>query len=208
MGLFDRSSLTIKPSDFPDPAHDAPLAEESGKAMAVLAGGCFWCVEAIYRELNGVLEVVSGYSGGSADDADYKTVCTGTTEHAEVIQIAYDPAQTTFGQLLKVFFAVAHDPTHVNRQGNDRGPQYRSAIFYADDSQREIAEAYIAQIEAVNIFNAPIATRLEPLNDFFEAEAYHQNYAALNPGQGYIQAVSQPKVDKLREYFGDRLRAS
>lgn len=206
MGLFDRSSLTIKPSEFPDPTHDEKLAETPGKALAVLAGGCFWCVEAVYRELTGVLDVVSGYSGGDESDADYQKVCTGTTDHAEVIQIAYDPSQTTFGQLLKIFFAVAHDPTQVNRQGNDRGTQYRSAIFYADDQQRDIAEQYIAQIEAANVFNAPIATRLEPLGDFFEAEAYHQNYAALNPGQGYIQAVSMPKVEKLRAYFGDRLK--
>ena len=206
MGLFDRSSLTISPQEFPDPQHDAPLAETSGKAIAVLAGGCFWCVEAVYRELEGVLDVVSGYSGGSADEADYRTVCTGTTEHAEVIQIAYDPAQISFGQLLKVFFAVAHDPTHVNRQGNDRGTQYRSAVFYADDAQRDIAEQYIAQLEAAGVFDAPIATRLEPLEAFFEAEADHQNYAARNPGQGYIQAVAMPKVEKLRAYFGEQLR--
>lgn len=206
MGLFDRSSLRIKPSEFPDPAHDEAPSSAAEQGIAVLAGGCFWCVEAIYRELKGVTDVVNGYSGGSEADADYKTVCTGTTEHAEVIQIAYDRSQTTFGQLLKIFFAVAHDPTHVNRQGNDRGTQYRSAVFYADAAQRDIARAYIDQIEAADLFTAPIATRLEPLEDFFEAEAYHQNYAALNPGQGYIQAVSQPKVDKLREYFGDRLR--
>ncbi|MBR9814212.1 peptide-methionine (S)-S-oxide reductase, partial [bacterium] len=122
------------------------------------------------------------------------------------IQIAYDLSPTTFGPLLKIFFSVAHYPTQVTRQGNDRVTQYRSAIFYADDQQRDIAEQYVAQIEAANVFNAPIATRLEPLGDFFEAEAYHQNYAALNPGQGYIQAVSMPKVEKLRAYFGDRLK--
>lgn len=208
MSLFDRPGLTVSPAEFPDPVHDQPLADAPGKAIAVLAGGCFWCVEAVYRELRGVLDVVSGYSGGDAGDADYKTVCTGTTEHAEVIQIAYDPAQISFGQLLKVFFAVAHDPTHVNRQGNDRGPQYRSAIFYADAQQQEIARRYIAQLEAAGVFNAPIATRLEPLEAFFEAESYHQNYAAQNPGQGYIQAVAMPKVEKLRAYFGDQLNSN
>ena len=205
MSLFG-SSLKIKPSAFPDPRHDLPLADQSGRAIAVLAGGCFWCTEAVYEELDGVFEVVSGYSGGDEADADYKKVCTGTTEHAEVIQIAYDPAKTTYGQLLKIFFAVAHDPTHVNRQGNDRGTQYRSAIFYADDQQRQVAEDYIAQIEQADIFNAPIATRLEPLTDFFEAEAYHQGYAAQNQGAGYIQAVAMPKVEKLRQYFGDQLK--
>ena len=172
----------------------------------MLAGGCFWCTEAVYRELDGVLQVVSGYSGGSADTADYETVCTGRTEHAEVIQIAYDPSRLTFGALLRIFFAVAHDPTQLDRQGNDVGPQYRSAIFYADAEQERIAEAYIAQLDAAKVFGKPIVTQLEPLEKFFEAEAYHQNYAALHPGQPYIQAVAAPKVEKLRAYFGDALK--
>ncbi len=206
-GSFFGSSLKISPKDFPDPREDAARAAQPGRALAVLAGGCFWCVEAVYRDLDGVLEVVSGYSGGSKDTADYRTVCTGRTEHAEVVQIAYDPSRTTFGQLLKIFFAVAHDPTQLNRQGNDVGTQYRSAIFYAGDEQKRIAERYIAQLDAAKVFAAKIVTRLEPLTAFFEAEGYHQNYAELHPGEPYIQAIAAPKVEKLREYFGDRLKA-
>ena len=206
MSLFARSSLTVSPKEVPDPVYDP--TPDSHSALAVLAGGCFWCVEAVYRELAGVTEVVSGYSGGTAETADYKTVCTGQTEHAEVVQIAYDPTQTSYGQILKIFFAVAHDPTQLNRQGNDMGTQYRSAIFYADALQQEVAERYIQQLEQAGVFSRKIVTRLEPLEQFFEAEAYHQNYAALNPGQGYLQAAALPKVDKLRAYFGDRLRES
>ena len=206
MSLFARSSLTVSPKEVPDPVYDP--TPDSHSALAVLAGGCFWCVEAVYRELAGVTEVVSGYSGGTAETADYKTVCTGQTEHAEVVQIAYDPTQTSYGQILKIFFAVAHDPTQLNRQGNDMGTQYRSAIFYADALQQEVAERYIQQLEQAGVFSRKIVTRLEPLEQFFEAEASHQNYAALNPGQGYIQAAALPKVDKLRAYFGDRLRES
>ncbi|AXQ27706.1 peptide-methionine (S)-S-oxide reductase [Solimonas sp. K1W22B-7] len=204
--LFGGSSLRISPKDFPAATIDTPLAAAPGRALAVLAGGCFWCVEAVYRELDGVLSVVSGYSGGSAETADYKSVCSGRTEHAEVIQVEYDPSRLTFGALLKIFFAVAHDPTQLNRQGNDVGPQYRSAIFHADEEQKRVAEAYIRQLDAAGAYSSKIVTRLEPLQDFFEAEAYHQNYAALNPGQGYIQAVAQPKVDKLRQYFGEQLK--
>lgn len=192
--------------NFPDAADDAPLAATPGAATAVLAGGCFWCVEAVYRELEGVLSVVSGYSGGTKETADYKAVCSGTTEHAEVIQISYDPARISFGKLLKIFFAVAHDPTHLNRQGNDVGTQYRSAVFYLNDEQKRITENYIRQLDATKIFPAPIVTRLEPLRDFFEAEAYHQNYAALHPDQGYIAGVALPKVEKLRAYFGESLK--
>jgi len=204
--LFGGGSSRVSPRDFPDPEIDAPLAATPGRALAVLAGGCFWCVEAVYRELDGVLAVVSGYSGGSADRADYRSVCSGQTEHAEVVQVAYDPSRLSLGALLKIFFAVAHDPTQLNRQGNDVGPQYRSAIFYADVEQKRIAEAYIQQLDRARVFSAPIVTRLEPLQEFFEAEDYHQNYAELHPGQPYIQAVALPKVEKLRSYFGDRLK--
>src|SRR3546814_1050321 len=172
----------------------------------VFSSDLFWCVEAVYKDRDGVLSVASGYAGGSADTADYKTVCTGQTEHAEVIQIAYDPARTSFGKLLKILFAVAHDPTQLNRQGNDVGAQYRSAIFYADEQQKKVAEAYIAQLDAAGIYHSKIVTQLEPLQDFFEAEAYHQNYASLHPDQPYIAAVALPKVDKLRAYFGEDLK--
>ena len=205
MGLFG-SNLKISPRDFPDARDDLPRATAPGRALAVLAGGCFWCVEAVYRELEGVRDVVNGYSGGSQDTADYKTVCTGTTEHAEVVQIAYDPSRIGYARLLKIFFSVAHDPTQLNRQGNDVGTQYRSAIFYADDAQKRVAQNYIRQLDAAKVFSQPIVTRLEPLAEFFTAEAYHQNYAALHPGEGYIAGVALPKVDKLRAYFGESLK--
>lgn len=203
--LFGGGSRTSL-KDFPDPALDAPLAAAPGRALAVLAGGCFWCVEVVYRELEGVTAVVSGYSGGDSGSANYEAVCTGRTEHAEVIEVAYDPAKISFGKLLKIFFAVAHDPTQLNRQGNDVGPQYRSAIFYTDAEQQRIAAAYIAQLDAAKVFPSPIVTQLEPLEKFFEAERYHQNYAALHPGQPYIAGVALPKLDKLRAYFGESLK--
>lgn len=206
MARFD-TSLNISPRDFPDPVEDEPRAAAAGRRLVVLAGGCFWCVEAVYRALDGVLEVTNGYSGGSRETADYRTVCTGTTGHAEVVQIAYDPSRTTYGQLLKIFFSVAHDPTQLDRQGNDVGPQYRSAIFYADERQKRIAERYIAQLDAAGVFRSKIVTRLEPLGEFFEAESYHQNYAALHPDEPYIALVARPKVEKLRAYFGDRLKS-
>ncbi|WP_029922241.1 peptide-methionine (S)-S-oxide reductase MsrA [Nevskia soli] len=208
IGSLFGGSLKISPKNFPDPAYDAPLQAAPGRELAVLAGGCFWCVEAVYRDLEGVLEVVSGYSGGSEETADYKSVCTGSTEHAEVIQIAYDPSRLSFGKLLKIFFSVAHDPTQLNRQGNDVGTQYRSAVFYANDEQRLVTERYIRQLDAAEVFGRPIVTRLEPLEQFFEAEAYHQNYAELHPDQPYIAAVALPKVEKLRQYFGDSLKKS
>ncbi|MDR3418284.1 MAG: peptide-methionine (S)-S-oxide reductase MsrA [Nevskia sp.] len=206
IGSLFGGSLKVSPRDFPSPAEDAPLQAAPGRKLAVLAGGCFWCVEAVYRELDGVLDVVSGYSGGSRETADYKTVCTGSTDHAEVVQIAYDPSRITFGSLLRIFFSVAHDPTQLNRQGNDVGTQYRSAVFYADEEQKRVTEAYIRQLDRAGVFSRAIVTRLEPLSGFFEAEDYHQNYAALHPGQPYIAAVAQPKVEKLRQYFGDSLK--
>ena len=175
---------------------------------ATLGGGCFWCTEAVFVKLDGVIGVVSGYAGGTADTADYKTVCSGTTDHAEVIRVRYDSSRISFGQILKVFFAVAHDPTHVNRQGNDIGRQYRSAIFYADDEQRRVAAAYIKQLTEAKVFAAPIATTLEPLEQFFEAEAYHQDFVARNPNQPYVAAVAMPKVQKLEKSFKDKLKAS
>jgi peptide-methionine (S)-S-oxide reductase len=200
------TSLNVSPRDFPDPAEDEPRTVASGRRLAVLAGGCFWCVEAVYRELDGVLEVVCGYSGGRMETADYRAVCTGTTGHAEVVQITYDPARTSYGQLLKIFFSVAHDPTQLDRQDNDVGPQYRSAIFYADEQQKRIAERYIAQLDAAGVLRGKIVTHLEPLTEFFLAEEYHQNYAERHPDQPYIALVARPKVDKLRAYFGDRLK--
>jgi peptide-methionine (S)-S-oxide reductase len=199
-------SCRIPIPNFPDPIADSPLASSPARQTAVLAGGCFWCVEAVFLELRGVGSVRSGYAGGTAETANYKMVCSGRTDHAEAIEIVYDASQTTFGQLLKIHFSIAHDPTQLNRQGNDMGRQYRSAIFFADDEQRRVAEAYIRQLNEARVFTAPIVTTLEPLKQFFAAEDYHQNYAALNPEQPYIAYVAQPKVEKLRTYFGDRLK--
>jgi peptide-methionine (S)-S-oxide reductase len=193
--------------DFPDPKVDSPLTSESVEKTAVLAGGCFWCVEAVFKELRGVKSVRSGYAGGTASTADYRTVCTGRTNHAEAIEVIYDASQTTFGQLLKIYFSVAHDPTQKDRQGNDFGRQYRSAIFYSDDEQRSISEAYIRQLNEAGVFASPIVTTLEPLEKFYVAEDYHQDYAARNPGQPYVAYVAQPKVDKLRENFAEKLKS-
>lgn len=195
-------SLTIAPNQLPDPMIDV---EASGEQTAVLAGGCFWCVEAVYKALAGVSHVRSGYAGGTPETADYRAVCSGTTDHAEVIEIQYDSSRTTFGQMLKIFFGVAHDPTQLNAQGADVGTQYRSAIFYADAEQRRVAEAYIEQLEDASVFNAPIVTTLEPLKEFFEAEEDHQNYAERNPNQPYIAYNAAPKVEKLKQNFADRL---
>jgi peptide-methionine (S)-S-oxide reductase len=192
---------------FPDPLIDIDKAELSGSEKIVLAGGCFWCVEAVYLQLDGVSKVVSGYAGGTAETADYRTVCTGTTNHAEVVQITYDPSRITYGQILKVFFWIAHDPTELNRQGNDIGRQYRSAIFYSNERQREVAAAYIKQLDQAKVFPRPIVTTLEPLEAFYEAEAYHQNYAARNPAQPYIAAVAAPKVEKVRRQIPEKLKS-
>ena len=196
---------TVAPEAFPDPAVDIAATEAGGDQVAILAGGCFWCVEAVYKALDGVLEVTSGYSGDGAETADYQKVCSGTTNHAEVVQIRFDPKRITFGQVLKVFFSVAHDPTQVDRQGADVGRQYRSAIFTDDDEQKRVAQAYIEQLDAAGVFDAPIATRIEPLDAFYEAEAYHQDYAARNPAQPYVAYNVAPKLAKLRTHFADRL---
>jgi peptide-methionine (S)-S-oxide reductase len=196
----------MSPDQFPDPVLDIPRTPSPTMRTAVLAGGCFWCTEAVYRQLAGVTDVKSGYTGGAADTADYRAVCSGATDHAEAIEITYDASQTTYGELLKIFFSIAHDPTQLNRQGNDVGRQYRSAIFYADQQERDVAEAYIRQLQSARAFSDPIVTTLEPLETFYVAEAYHQDYAARNPNQPYIAYISAPKVDKLRKYYSDRLK--
>ena len=207
MKLSDLFGGGVDPAltDFPDPVRDSQ-AGGSTTQSAVLAGGCFWCTEAVFLPLEGVRGVTSGYAGGTKETADYQSVCTGTTDHAEVIRVEFDPSRISFGQLLKVFFSVAHDPTQVNRQGNDRGRQYRSAIFYADDEQRAVAEAYIKQLNEAKIFPGPIATTLEPLDAFYQAELYHQNYVARNPDQPYVAAVAIPKVHKLEKVYADKLK--
>lgn len=200
-----RSGLLIDPEAFPDPALDMP-ATEATEAVVVLAGGCFWCTEAVFKELDGVTSVRSGYAGGTAETADYRTVCGGRTDHAEAIEVRYDPRRASFGQILKIFFSVAHDPTELDRQGNDRGRQYRSAIFHADADQKRVAQAYIAQLEKARVFGGPIVTTLEPLAAFYEAEEVHQDFAARNPYQPYVTYVAQPKVAKLRAHFADKLK--
>jgi peptide-methionine (S)-S-oxide reductase len=199
-------SAGVPADQFPDPAIDVPPDPTGTPQSIVLGGGCFWCTEAVFVKLDGVISVVSGYAGGSADTADYKSVCSGTTDHAEVIRVRFDSSRITLGQILKVFFAVAHDPTHVNRQGNDMGRQYRSAVFYASEDQRRVAAAYIAQLTEAKVFEAPIATTLEPLEQFFEAEDYHQSFVARNPSQPYVAAVAMPKVKKLEKNFAGRLK--
>jgi peptide-methionine (S)-S-oxide reductase len=194
----------VSPEQFPDPVVD--VAPASGEQVAVLAGGCFWCVEAVYLQLDGVRSVKSGYSGGTAETADYETVCGGRTGHAEAVEIRFDPAKLSYGKLLKVFFSIAHDPTTRDRQGADVGRQYRSAIFYADDEQKRVADAYIKQLDAAKVFDRPIVTEVVPLERFYEAEAYHQNYAARNPGQPYIAYTAAPKVKKVRQYYADQLK--
>jgi peptide-methionine (S)-S-oxide reductase len=189
--------LKIDPRTFPDPAMDDASEADAGSTI-VLAGGCFWCTEAVYHQIDGVLDVRPGYAGGTAETANYDAVCSGRTNHAEVVQVSFDPGRVRLGQVLKMFFAIAHDPTEVNRQGADVGRQYRSAIFFANEAQRRIAADYIRQIDAARLFDAPVATRLEPLERFYEAEAYHHDYAARNPDHPYIRAVAAPKVAKLR----------
>jgi peptide-methionine (S)-S-oxide reductase len=190
----------ISPEDFPDPIIDSALADNAGPSRAVLAGGCFWCVEAVYKNLEGVSAVKSGYAGGSAETADYQTVSSGTTDHAEAVEVLYDPSRLSYGQILKVFFAIAHDPTERDRQGPDSGRQYRSAIFHVDEEQKRVAATYIDQLNKARVFDAPIVTELTPLKAFFEAETYHQDYAARNPLNPYIVFNARPKVKKLRSY--------
>jgi len=196
----------IPPHQFPDPEID--VAVKDGDQSAVLAGGCFWCVEAVLKEMDGVLSVRSGYAGGTAETANYDAVCSGSTDHAEVVEVRFDPNRVSFGQILKVFFSIAHDPTTLNRQGADRGRQYRSAIFTTDEEQARVARAYIRQLDDGNVLGAPIVTEVTPLDHFYEAELYHQDYAARNPRQSYIQYTAAPKVEKLRKYFSDRLKSA
>lgn len=173
---------------------------------AVLGGGCFWCVEAVFRDLRGVLAVKSGYAGGLAENPTYKLVCTGTTGHAEVVRVTYDPAQISYADLLRVFFTV-HDPTTLNRQGADVGTQYRSVILVRGEAERKTAEAVIAEIAAAGLYDAPIVTEIAPLDRFWPAEEEHDDYFARNPWSGYCQAVVAPKVVKFRKQFADRLKA-
>jgi peptide-methionine (S)-S-oxide reductase len=185
----------------PNPAMDAAIAATKGEQTAVLAGGCFWGIQAVFEHVKGVISATSGYSGGAAGTAQYELVSNGDTGHRESVKITYDPSQITYGQLLRVFFSVAHDPTQLNRQGPDSGTQYRSVIFYNGDEQKRIAEAYISQLEKARIFPGPIVTEVVPLKAFYAAEAYHQNYAANHPNNPYIVYNDAPKVAHLRQEF-------
>jgi peptide-methionine (S)-S-oxide reductase len=186
-------------STLPNPAADAPLAASHGAAKAVLAGGCFWGVQVVFQHVKGVTHVTSGYSGGAAGSASYETVSEGNTGHAESVEITYDPAQVTYGTLLKVYFEVAHDPTELNRQGPDTGTQYRSSIFFATPEQQKVAQDYIAQLNAAKAFPKPIVTQVVPLKAFYAAEAYHQDYATLHPNQPYIAHFDLPKLANLQK---------
>ena len=187
----------------PAPAVDAHRASIASKQTAVVSGGCFWGVQAVFQHVKGVISATSGYSGGSAKTAEYEAVSTGETGHAESVEMVYDASQVTYGELLHVFFSVAHDPTQLNRQGPDEGTQYRSAIFYNSDEQKHIAEAYIQQLEAGKIFSRKIVTQVVPLQAFYPAESYHQDYAALHPNQPYIVFNDAPKVEHLKQQFPD-----
>jgi peptide-methionine (S)-S-oxide reductase len=185
----------------PNPKIDAPLGTAKGTQTAVFAGGCFWGVDAVFKHVKGVTQVVSGYSGGNGDTAKYDEVSTGSTGHAESVQITYDPSRISYGQLLRVFFSVAHDPTELNRQGPDTGTQYRSAVFFANDEQKRVAESYVAQLQAARAFPRPIVTQITPLKAFYAAEAYHQDYLAHHPDQPYIVINDLPKIANLQRQF-------
>ena len=196
------NAVTAAPTAaLPNPVVDAPLATTKGEQTAVVAGGCFWGLEAVFEHVKGVNSVTSGYSGGAADTAQYEVVSMGETGHAEAVRITYDPSKISYGQLLKVFFSVAHDPTELNRQGPDTGTQYRSAIFYANEDQKRIAQAYIEQLNQAKVFEQPIVTQIAALNSFYNAEAYHQDYAVHHPNQPYIVVHDLPKVANLRKQF-------
>jgi peptide-methionine (S)-S-oxide reductase len=180
---------------------DDTLAPRPGKATAIFAGGCFWGTQSVFERVKGVLSTTVGYSGGSASTASYDQVTTETTGHAESVKVVYDPSRITYGQLLRIFFSVAHDPTQLNRQGPDVGASYRSAIFYSSAEQQRIAQAYIAQLDAAHIFPAKIVTEVTPLKGFYDAEDYHQHYADHNPGNPYILVCDRPKIEALKAQF-------
>lgn len=185
----------------PPPRVNAALASSPSRATAVFAGGCFWGTQAVFERVKGVLETTAGYSGGSAATAHYQDVITEKTGHAESVRVVYDPSKITYGQLLRVFFSVAHDPAELNRQGNDVGTSYRSAIFYANEDQKRIATAYIAQLDAAHVFSKPIVTQVVPLKAFYSAEAYHQDYALKHPENPYIYICDRPKVAALKKEY-------
>ncbi len=188
---------------FPDPSTDLQRSPTGKKEKAVLAGGCFWCTEGVFEQVSGVEKVVSGYSGGDAASAHYNAVSGGLTQHAESIEITYDSSRISYGQLLKIFFSVAHDPTQLNRQGPDHGKQYRSAIFYANTDQERVAEAYIEQLSTTKVFPRPIVTQVVRLQKFYPAETYHQDFVKRNPAHPYVVVNAIPKLQKLKKLYPD-----
>jgi peptide-methionine (S)-S-oxide reductase len=208
LALFVSSGLTrAAVVSLPDPAVDITPAVK-GTQTAVFAGGCFWCTEAVFEQLIGVEKVVAGYAGGDAATAHYEIVGSGKTDHAESIQITFDPARISYGRLLKVFFSVAHDPTLLNRQGPDWGRQYRSAIFYKDAEQKRVAEAYIKQLELAQVFHKPVVTEVTALKAFYPAEEYHQQFVRRHPNHPYVVVNALPKLDKLKKQFPDLVKPS
>jgi peptide-methionine (S)-S-oxide reductase len=195
-GCRAAAKAPVPPAD-----HDEALAQSPGKETAVFAGGCFWGTQGVFERVKGVLDTTAGYAGGSANTATYDQVTTETTGHAESVKVVYDPSKITYGQLLRVFFSVAHDPTQLNRQGPDEGTSYRSAIFYTSDEQRKISQAYIAQLDASRVFSKPIVTQVTPLKGFYDAESYHQDYALHNPDNPYILVCDRPKIEALKAEF-------
>jgi len=201
--IFAYFMKTTPKQPIPPPKIDAPLAAAPGKETAVFAGGCFWGTQAVFERVKGVIHTAAGYAGGSAATATYDQVITETTGHAESVEVIYDPSRITYGQLLRVYFSVAHDPTELNRQGPDVGTSYRSAIFYTNEEQKRIAAAYIAQLDAEKVFPKPIVTEVTPLKGFYRAEDYHQDYALKNPSNPYIQICDLPKISALKQQFPD-----
>jgi peptide-methionine (S)-S-oxide reductase len=195
---------TRSAAPLPAPATDIPGADKTGLSKAVFAGGCFWGVEAVFEHVKGVTGAVSGYAGGTRQTADYERVSTGSTGHAESVEVTFDPKQVSYGELLRIFFQVAHDPTQLNRQGPDFGPQYRSAIFYVDDDQKRVAQAYIQQLSAAKAFDKPIVTQVVALPAFYPAEDYHQDYLRKHPTQPYIVMHDMPKLAALKDQFPAR----
>src|SRR6202522_1369670 len=185
----------------PTPTVDEAKASAPAKETVVVAGGCFWGIQAVFQHVKGVQSATSGYSGGTVKNPDYEEVSSGTTGHAESVEIVYDPSQITLGQLLKVFFSVAHDPTELNRQGPDSGTQYRSAIFFSTPDQQRIAQAYVQQLDQAKVFSSPIVTQITPFQAFYRAEDYHQNYATLHPDNHYIATFELPKIEHLQQQF-------
>jgi peptide-methionine (S)-S-oxide reductase len=206
-------SLSARPpaapsAAMPVPALDAPLAPAKARETAVFAGGCFWGMQAVFQQLRGVNEVVSGYSGGFLKSPSYESVSMGLTGHAESVRVTFDPSQVTYGQLLMVYFSVAHDPTQWNHQGPDTGSRYRSAIFYTSDEQKRIADSYMAQLIAARVYSRPIVTKVEKLDAFYPAEPYHQDYVKNYPGSSYVVMNDLPKLARLKNEFPNLCRAN